>query len=134
MDERQRFKLGFISRCIEDGFTTPADICQRAKTAADHLENMAPPLEKEGQGFASVLWDAAKSMGTLGISAALVAPPVLGGVAGYGLARAGDIDEEDVEEAKQRELVEELKRQSAKIRRQQRVRSRSKDPTPASLF
>jgi hypothetical protein len=135
MDERQRFKLGFITRCIEEGFTTPAEICQRAKTAADRIGAVAQQMEKGGE-WGTPLWEAFKGLGTLAATGAVVGPPILGGAAGYGLARASDIDEEDIEEAREREIIEELKRQSAKIRRQQRQRPRgtAKDTAATSLF
>jgi len=134
LDDRQKFKVGFISRCIEDGCTTPAEICQRAKQAADDFEAAPPHTEKAA--FLSPMWDAVKSLGTLGATAALAAPPVLGGVAGYGMARAGDIDEDDVEEAKKNELIEEYRRQAAKAIRQRKIRlqTASKGRSHASLF
>jgi hypothetical protein len=132
LDARQRFKLGFITRCIEDGITTPDEICQRAKEAADRLGALP---DQQLEKVASGLWDTISNAGLLAVSGALAAPPIIGGAAGYGLSRMSDVDEDDVEEAKRQELIDELQRQATKLKRHQRFRASGKAKgTTASLF
>lgn len=108
MDARQQFKAAFMLRCIEEGFTTPEEIEGRAKLA---MEKFA----------ANPLTDVATSMLALGIPLALAAPPVIGAGIGHTIARATDIDDTDVEEARKKELIDEYRRQSAKARRRRMV-------------
>ncbi len=118
LSEREHFKVGFISRCIEEGFTTPEQIGGQVKLAMAQLEG----TEKQGQ--IPILSDLIRGAGNIGssmlsfgIPLALAAPPILGATAGYAAARATDIDDTDVEEQKRQELIDELKQQSAKVRR-----------------
>ena len=113
LDDRQRFKLGFITRCIEEGMTAPDEICAFAKQAADHLDTLVAQPEKQAGRIMDVIGKAL----TLSGATMAVAPPLLGATAGYGLARATDIDEDDVEEAKQQELIQEYRRHTNKLRR-----------------
>lgn len=115
LSDREAFKVGFISRCIEEGHTTPDQIQGQVKRAMDTVAG----IEKRGY-----LGDIIRGIGGLGSSAlaigvplALMAPPVLGATAGYAAARATDIDDTDVEEQKRQEIIDELKRQASKIQR-----------------
>ena len=117
MDAREAFKFGFLARCIDAGYTTPAEIHQAIKTA----------MVKSAGGLG--LGDVAKGIGELGSSAlgwgiplALAAPPVAGYMAGNLAAKATDVDDYDTDEAKRQELVDEYKRQAARTRRQGLVR------------
>ena len=117
---KEAFKVGFLTRCVEDGLT-PDQMLSRAKLAMDMFEKQAfigSLLNKGVESGAGALG----SLGRMGMLGAVVAPPVLGGMAGYGLAKATDVDDTDVDAIKNRELVEEYRRQAAKLHRQKQVR------------
>jgi hypothetical protein len=110
LSPRENFKFAFLSRCIESGITTPEEIHQTVKRALDELST---PAEKRAGGAMDLLRDF--SGWTLAGMAA--APPVLGAGLGYATARAGDVDDADVEEVKRQEVIDELKRQAKRLRR-----------------
>ena len=135
LTSQEAFKVGFMARCIEDGLSMD-QIYSLAKTAADRMAS-AVKLASEKQAIVGPLLgalgylggsavNAAKGIGSaalgVGLPLALAAPPVLGGIAGAGLAKATDIDDTDVNEIKQRELLDEYKHQTARLRRQRAVR------------
>jgi hypothetical protein len=96
LDERQQFKAAFMMRCIEQGVTTPEEMTEVVKEAREKL---------------------AKDIGVLGLGAAAIAPPALGFMAGNALGRTGDLNDIDAEEVKRKELIDELKKQTAHLRR-----------------
>lgn len=122
---KDAFKVGFLARCVSDGLT-PDQMLVSVKLASDMFEKKAFLGSLIGGGV-----DAAKGAagalahyGTLG---AIAAPPILGGLGGYALAKATDIDDTDVDAIKNRELVEEYKRQAEKLKRQKDVRTYRQD-------
>jgi len=117
LTDRQNFKLAFMSRCIEDGITTPAEIHERVKRAIDELNN-----GPEKQALVGEVLDFAGRLGGMALPIAFAAPPVLGAGAGYLAARATDVDDADIEEVKRQELIDELRRQTAKARRRHAVK------------
>lgn len=116
LSARDAFKCGFLSRCIEDGLT-PLEIINNIKTAND--------LMSKQSGIISSLIDTAKDIGGTAlhytIPAAIVAPPILGGAAGYGLAKATDINDQDVSDIKNKEVIDEYNRQTEKLKRRKAV-------------
>lgn len=117
---QEAFKVGFLGRCIEQGLSPEATLAA-VKTASD-LFKRASVSGLFGTALDKT-FDLGKGMLHYGLPAALVAPPILGGLAGYGLARATDIDDTDVAEIKNRELVDELHRQTERLRRQKLLRT-----------
>lgn len=120
----EAFKVGFLARCVEDRLTP-----EQIKTSAEK----AAALMTKGASITGLLSTAlgktmdlgssvAKGALGYGLPAALAAPPILGGIAGYGLARATDIDDTDVSEIKDREVIDELRRQTEKLKRNQASR------------
>ena len=113
LSTRDSFKVGFLSRCVEEGIA-PEDIGAVIEKTSAALDKV---LEKQGHVVkdANLLDSLTKVPGALldiagrvagpvigaatsyGIPLALLAPPLAGGVAGYGLARMGDVSDEDVE-------------------------------------
>ncbi len=93
------------------------------KQAQDLLEKRSGIV---GTGL-SKLFDVGKGLGGAalgyGIPAAIAAPPVLGGLAGYGLARAGDISDQDVAAIKDQEVMDEYHRQTERLKRQKAMRA-----------
>jgi hypothetical protein len=115
LTSREAFKTAFISRCIEEGFTSPQQVHQRVKLAMEKLQ--AVGTEKKAiPGLGSAV-DAIGRLGSAAVPLALAAPPVLGAGLGYAAARATDIDDTDVDEIRRQELIDELRRQARRHRR-----------------
>jgi hypothetical protein len=128
---KEAFKVGALARMVEEGLT-PDQMLARVKTAHTKLaltfgEGLALTKALGGAGGTAAgvtgkalggLWTAGK----LGLGVGLAAPPILGGLAGYGLARATDISDTDVDELKDRELLSEYQRQTEHLRRQRALR------------
>jgi hypothetical protein len=112
MSPRQAFKFGFLLRCIEDG-CTPEDIREKVASLATRTKTAS-------------FWGSLKTLGLGAGALALAAPPIAGGLAGYGLAKATDIDDTDVEEAKNQELIQELQRQTDRAIRMRQARDYQK--------
>lgn len=122
---KEAFKIGFLAKCAEDGLT-PDEMLSRVTQAKAAIEKRAFIGGLLGSA-AGAVGGAAKNVAGYGIPLALAAPPILGGLAGYGLAKATDVDDTDVEDIKNRELVEEYKRQAAKLQQQNAVRRFKQD-------
>ena len=121
LSPREAFKVGFLRRCANEGLTTE-ETHARIKQANELIK------EAGIQDFLTrpynTLWDViggvGKEVGTTAKNLALlgaVGLPIGAGFgAGYGLSKLTDIDEDDVEEAKKKELIREYKLQAAKVR------------------
>lgn len=122
---QEAFKVGFLARFVEEGLNAD-QMLDRIIQAAAVVEKHAGIIGDIG-GLAT---NVGKGIGDFalgyGAPALIAAPPILGGMAGYGLARATDIDDCDIDEIKNRELVDEYHRQSQKLKRQKAVRDYSK--------
>lgn len=120
------FKVGFLLKCAEDGLT-PAETLARVSAARAAVEKRAfDPIDRLANGIGSAfggVTDVAKGLASYAVPAALIAPPAIGALGGYALARATDVDDTDVGEIKNREVIDEYKRQSDKLRRQTAVRN-----------
>lgn len=122
LTSREAFKVGFLARCAEEGLSAD-QIADRVKAAGDKFAS-----------FLGGLGSAAGSVLSTGIPLALAAPIALGGVAGYGLSRATDIDDTDVDEIKNNELLDTYSAETAKLRRQQAVRAFKAGQKPPRQF
>lgn len=100
MTERQAFKFGFLSRCAVSGLL-PHEIPIFVKRAIDVL---GPAVE------------ATKATAGLVIPAAILTPLVLGGLAGYGLARISDVGPTP-DDVKTRELIDTYRQEAERLRR-----------------
>lgn len=114
---RDAFKVGFLRRCIEDGLSIE-QAHERVKVALDKLA-LFGELAKGVTEAGGKLLDTGINWG---VPLALAGPPVLGGVAGYGLSKATDIDDVSVDEIKKREIIDELKRQTDRLHQDKRIR------------
>lgn len=122
LSQREAFKIGFLTRCAALGLTQDETI-ELAKTAAARVK--AGFLDKVWQGVKDV-GNVVRTAGGVGLAGLALAPPALGYAGGYGLGRATDIDDEDVDAIQQRELIDELLRQKARLEhRNRRYRVRS---------
>lgn len=129
MEPRLAFKVGFLRKCAELGLTRTETLAavklaraQLATAAANAqvkealTELVSRPLEAAYDVGGHLL----KSLGNLGLATAIAGPPVLGAGLGYGLSRATDISDEDVDAVKKRELIDEYLRQAQRLRRRTR--------------
>lgn len=120
LSNKDAFKVGFLSRCVEEGLTLQ-EAHARVKVALDKLAFLSGVGKLVGSAT-DLLKPAVNATFQYGVPAMLAAPPILGGLAGYGLAKATDIDDADVDEVKKRELIEELNRQTQRLRRDKALR------------
>jgi hypothetical protein len=101
---------------------TPPEILTTVKQAQDLMQKRASLLGSLTDSALGAAGGIGKTMLSYGIPAAVLAPPLLGGIAGAGLAKLTDIDDTDVNEIKSRELVDEYKRQAERLKRQRAIR------------
>jgi len=105
--DRNQFKVHVLAKCAEAGLTVeettqflerllekPAFFGEKALGGAVNFakDTVLPAAE-------SALWKGVVPLLTLG-------PPAIGAAAGYGLARAQDYDHSDMEDARERELLD----------------------------
>lgn len=111
------FRETFLTKCAEEGLT--------ADQIADSINAFCDKVEKQGFDLSLLFNNPVSS--TVGNvlstvpTAALVAPPLLGAVAGYGLAKATDIDDTTVAEIQKQEQIDELRRQRDLLARKRRM-------------
>ena len=99
MRPNEAFKLGFLTRCVEEGLS-PEDTVKLVKSASDCFN-------KESGIVSDTIGTAGKAIGSLGMPALIGAaalPPALGGVAACFHNTATDTDAEAVEEVTYRQL------------------------------
>ncbi len=123
LSDREAFKTGFLARCVEAGLDRN-QILTAVKSANDKVA-----------GLLDLPIDAAKGLfhfgtGTL-LPAAMIAPPILGGLAGYGLSKATDINDDDVNDVKDREVLNAYRTEAEKLRRQRLLRTSQAARAPA---
>lgn len=125
---QEAFKVGFLARCARQGMT-PDQMLKTAQDALAAFEKRAVLGTVLGKSL-----DALKGLagGALnyGVPAAVVAPPLLGALGGYGLAKATDVDDTDVAAIKNRELIDEYRRNADELVRAQKARAGKKEPKP----
>jgi hypothetical protein len=110
MDAKERFKVAVLALCADQGMSL-GETLVLTKHANQTLEKQADPKGT----LASLLGLAKGPVKTLFYAGAL-APPVVGGVAGWGAARAtSGINERTSDEVKHQEMIDELRRQTANI-------------------
>ena len=118
MTSKQAFSFGFLARCAFVGLGTE-QIKQAAVKAAGLLD--------AGVGLTA---GALRTLGSAALPAAVVAPPALGALAGYGAAKLTDVGDDDVDALRDREVINtystetERLRHLAKLRRAARQKAR----------
>ncbi len=127
---KQAFKLAFLKSLVDSGLTLD-EVKSRVKEAADKTAALTDFVTRPY----NAAWDGLAHMGTfaknMGLLGAIVAPPALGGLAGYGAAKLTDLDDMDADEAKQRELIELYNRHAvqARLNRASKLRRASRQPS-----
>mgnify|MGYP003626125732 CR=1 FL=1 len=140
LSPQEAFKLGFLSKCVEQGLTV-SQMRAEVKKASDELDL----IEKEAvfdwfQPERREVWDTignlAETAGTGVLGALALGPPAAGAAAGILHSQLSDVDEEDVEDVKKRELVDEYLRQAEKLRQSARMREHrdSRKKRPGGLY
>lgn len=126
----ESFKAGFLTRCVEEGISTD-EALSRVKTASAQLDAVEKQADLPGYGILKDLLRGAAGLAKpvlqkgldLGTSAAIFGPAALGGVAGYGMSKLTDVDEEDVDDVKKQELIDEYRRQADRLRQSKALRA-----------
>ena len=115
LTRREAFKVAFLLRCADQGLTI-AETTERVKTAADRLEKEAildtiTSLAKYIGGKGVDLGESAVGSAlSYGVPAALIAPPALGALAGYGAAKLTGGNDESTDDLKTQEKVDAYRR------------------------
>lgn len=116
LSPQEAFRVGFVARCIENGLTDLDQIAAAAAQARAKVASFADAAVSVGKAVLSPLL-------SYGLPLAAIAPPVVGGLAGYGLARATDVDDTGVADIKQQELLRAYKTETDKLKRQKALRA-----------
>lgn len=97
-----------MSRMIDAGCTTPGAMVQRIQAASGREKQSSATKPLADLVGTSLRW---------AIPLGLALPPVAGYVGGNLLARATDVDEEDVDDFRKQEIINEYRRQTTKLLR-----------------
>ena len=103
MTPKEAFRFGFMARCIEEGLSHEKT-AELIKKADDNIIGMLKEVTYPALGLA------------------LATPPAVGGLAAYFANKATDTDASDVEEIKQKELIESYSRMAQQLERQKALR------------
>jgi hypothetical protein len=130
LTDLETFKAGFLTRCVEEGISTD-EALSRVKSASARLDAMEKQADIPGygmlrdllKGIAGVATPVVSKATDLATTAGVFGPPILGGIAGYGVSKMTDVDEEDVDDIKKEELVDEYRRQAHKLRQSKALRA-----------
>jgi hypothetical protein len=139
MSPNEAFKLGFLSRCVEEGLSS-SETAALAKQASVAFEKEAvtplvpaalnlgstafkglTDLVKTPLGLAKDTTSLVKDVLPAGMLMAAL-PPAAGGLAAVLKNTATDISDADVDEAKQQELVDTYRRMAEQLKRQRAAR------------
>jgi hypothetical protein len=111
MDAKTAFKFGFLRRCAERGLSPEETekVAEEAAAAVKSEEFWSLQSAVKEAGWWPNL-KGVKDLAAFGLGLPLkftfMAAPAVGAAAGYAHSRLTDIDEEDVEELKRRELAQ----------------------------
>ena len=127
MQPHEAFKLGFLARCVEEGFS-PEQTNAMAKQAEDMLKvgfleyasrQVTEPVRNTAEAARSVV-NLGGSLAPWLIGAAAL-PPALGGLAAFFKNKATDIGDKEVEHVKKQELIDTYNRMSDQLKRQKEL-------------
>ena len=114
---REAFKFGFLSRCVEHGLSLD-QVHQQVKEALDKLAGWTDLITKPAGAAAHGV----ASMSPYAMAGLAAAPLAIGGLGGFGLAKAVDVNERDADEVKRDEVTDEYERQTDLLRRVKAIR------------
>ena len=127
LSSQEAFKLGFLSNCVEKGLSIE-QMRAEVKKASDELSSIEKKalvdgfLAPERGAFWDDFGDLLKDVGRIGMGGLILGPPAVGAGAGILHSRLSDVDEEEVEDIKKRELVDEYHRQAERLKQTARTR------------
>jgi enoyl-CoA hydratase/carnithine racemase len=123
LSPQEAFKLGFLSNCVEKGLSIE-QMREEVKKASDQLADVEKKafLGPERAALWDDLGDLLKDVGRIGMGGLILGPPAVGATAGILHSRLSDVDDEDVEDVKKREVADEYRRQAQRLRQTARMR------------
>lgn len=123
LSPQEAFKLGFLSNCVEKGLSIE-QMREEVKKASDQLVDVEKRafLEPERAALWDDLGDLLKDVGRIGMGGLILGPPAIGAAGGILHSRLSDVDDEDVEDVKKREVADEYRRQAQRLRQTARMR------------
>ena len=129
LTERQTFKAAMLAACIDSGLDTAGSITAVQRLTehvkqANGLSNIAAALGGAALGGLQSLSNSGTKMVSNLVGAASPAvvgglvfgPPALGAAAGYAAGKLPGLEEDSVDEIKQRELIDEYRRFAERAR------------------
>ena len=126
MSARERFKSAFCQRCQQMGYSIDEalHLVKQASVRLDFIKQAASPLA-----------DWATRLTGAGLTAAIVAPPVLGALIGGGLRRAIQVHDQTPEDVAAQELLDEYEGLTDEMRRKRKMREYYQaKPQPRSYY
>ena len=146
LSEQEAFKLGVLAEFADKGLSVD-QMRERVKRASDALDAVAAIPDEETsdesssmdkEAFPSLSID--KLLGMIGsgsktalITAAL-APPAIGAAAGVAHSKLTDVDEDDVDTVKRKELIDEYRRQAARLRQTKELQTLTASKPSGGLY
>jgi len=126
LSPQEAFKLGFLSNCVEKGLSIE-QMREEVKKASDQLDDVSKRaafdwFAPERGAIMDDAGDIVKSIVGTGMWGLALAPPAVGATAGILHSRLSDVDDEDVDDIKKRELADEYRRQAQRLRQSARMR------------
>lgn len=114
------FRASVLTKCAELGMTAD-QIADRINQVCDELEGSEKRAFDLSMLFNNPVTSAAGSVLSHAPMVAWAGPPLLGAAAGYGLAKATDIDDTTVAEIQKQEQIDELRNQRELLARKRRM-------------
>ena len=123
LSKLEAFKLGVLSEFASHGLSVE-DMRERVKRASDALDAVAAvPTDEQVEEQSSMdkeswakLMDMLRAGRVTTLGTLALAPPALGAAAGVAHSKLTDVDEDDVDTIKRKELIDEYRRQAARLR------------------
>lgn len=116
LTDREQFKFAFLKECADRGLTIEeAHLVVKQASIGSFLGGIA-------SGGAKLL----STAGTTALAAGLVIPTAVGATTGYMLGTGGGASDEDIEEEKQREVIDAYQVAAERARQRNRLAARKK--------
>ena len=114
LTRRQAFKVAFLQRCADEGLSIDetlllAEQANAAIEKAAGVKQAGPVMDAVGKLSDLAMWGGDKIL-SYGLPAALIAPPVLGALGGYGAAELTGGSDESPEDIKTQEKADAYQR------------------------
>lgn len=117
LTDRERFKLAFLQRCADNGLTLE-------QTYETVKQAFLGGLLSGAGNFAG---RTASALGRAGLTGALLVPTAAGAATGYMLGSGSGASDEDIEEEKQREIIDAYREAAERARRRNQLAARKQN-------